>query len=739
MPKHLRFAAAVLCLACACLSAFSADAGKIISVQPVHGEQWRPPGRQISYIQSHTKQGFTYDVLSAYDLDTGASSVLFDPTAKGDPGANPTSLNGATWSPDGSALLVQHAADLWYVSILTGTAKRLITKDADIELTTFSPDGKHVAFVKKNDLYTVDTATGAVSQITTDGSESVLNGKLDWVYGEEFEEACVSGRAYKWSPDGRYIAFLRLDQSAVPEIPIVDFLQTHPTLKKQRYPKAGDPNSSIAVCVADLAAARLPRLNRRAPLKNAEYILPELTWTPDSKTLAVMTLNRAQNDLMLWAWSPATDAEPRLVLEEKDAAWINVYDGPHFLKAPPAAAPGPEPSAFGFSFVWLSERDGWLHAYLYGADGKLSRQLTRGPWMIAPGSLRSGHSSPVQIDPAGERLYFSSTQQDPRERQLCRVRIDGTSTEPEALSREPGWHVQQLAPDGKSLLESFSSVDQPHQTRLLQSDGRPLALLQPSPAAVKNAAAEFHTLTAADGAKLYGRMILPPNFNAATKYPVIVNVYGGPSIQLIRNAWGVDDWLDKSLATEGFIIWKMDNRGSAGRGHAWETAIYKNMGARELADQKAGLDYLKKLPYVDASRIGVHGWSYGGYMTLYMLTHAPDMFKCGAAGAPVTDWKFYDTIYTERYMSTPAENPKGYLSSSPLAAAGNLTAKLLLIHGTSDDNVHVQNTMNFLDALTKKGRPYELQIQPGQKHGFRGERAWLYLTERTIDFFKRNL
>ncbi len=726
----------VLIILGACeLRSYSAESTvKVVSTTPVSGVQWHPSGKQATYFRQVSSDGVTRDVLFAFDMAAAVEKTLYDP-AQDKTGARVT-LNGYKWSPNGGAVLVKNQSDLWLVSLPGGTLKRLVRDDPGVELTSFSPDGSRVAFVKKNNLYAVEVSTGTVKQLTFDGSDTILNGKLDWVYGEEFEDANPSGRAFAWSPDSTQIAYLRLDQSPVPEFPIVDFLQTHATVLKQRYPKSGDANSIPAVCRVNVDGDP-PRTSRMTLPAGAEYVLPELTWTPDSKLVLAMTLNRAQNELSLFAWTPATPDAPRLLFQDKDSAWINVYSGPRFLAGNPQA--GARTSTLGASFVWLSERDGWLHAYLYNGDGALTRQVTRGEWMITPNPASHWSSQPVEIDPAGEWIYFSATEKDPRERHIYRARLDGKGNGVERLTKEEGTHAQKLSPDGNYILETFSSVEQPPTTRVLKADGAVLAILHQSGGPLKNPLAAFHEVAAPDGAKLYGRLIKPSYFDAEKKYPVIVDVYGGPSIQLVRNAWGTDDWLDQRLAQEGYVVWKLDNRGSFGRGHAWEKAIFKNMGAKELADQLVGIEYLKKLPFVDAERVGLHGWSYGGYMTLFMLTHEPNAFKCGAAGAPVTDWKFYDTIYTERYMRTPTENPDGYLSSSPLAAAGKLTAKLLLIHGTSDDNVHLQNTMNFLDALTKKGRAYELQIQPGQKHGFHGDRAWQYLTDRMVDFFKANL
>lgn len=695
---------------------------KPVSAAPIMSVQWHPSGKQVTYMRMNARS----QALVSYDIEAAAEKVLFDPAAGG-AGAPRLGLQGYVWSPKGDAILVKDGKDLWLIPIPGAQPRRLTNDEPDEESPAFSPDGKLIAFVKQNNLFVVDASNGAIRQLTSDGSETILNATLDWVYEEELRDANPSGRAYAWSPDSRQIAYLRLDQAKVPEHPIVDILQTHPTVTKQRYPKSGDANSTPAVCVVELGAENA-RTQRMALGAGVEYVMPELTWTPDSKTVAVTTLNRAQNELTVSAWSPSESADARVMFQEKDAAWINVFDAPRFLTG--NAAPG--------KFIWLSERDGWMHAYLYGSDGKLTRQLTSGNWMIEPSISHRWSGMPYEIDAAQEWIYFSATEKDPRERHIYRTRLDGKGTL-ERLSKEDGTHFQKLSPNGNYLLESFSSDRQPPTTRLLRADGTFIATLHRSGNALEKAGSEYHELAAAEGTKLYARLTKPANFDAAKKYPVVVYVYGGPQHQVVRNSWGGGDGLDMRLSRDGCLIWSLDNRGSWGRGHAFETAIHKNMGAKELSDQLAGIEYLKKLPFVDGARVGIHGWSYGGYMTLYALTHAPDAFKCGAAGAPVTDWKYYDTIYTERYMSTPKENPEGYVSSSPLAAAGNLKAKLLLIHGTSDDNVHIQNTMNFLDALTKKGRPYELQIQPGQKHGFRGPAAGQYLGDRMFDFFKRNL
>jgi len=688
--------------------------------------QWHPYGHEVTYLRPVIQSGRTNNALFAHDIATGKERIVFDPPIPS-PATNSSWLSLASyqWSPAGDALLVTGSNDLWLVFVATRGITRL-TYDRETEhVPSFSPDGQRVAFVKRNNLFVVDAKSRRQRQLTTDGSELILNGKLNWVYGEEFSHLTGTDRAYEWSPDGKKIVFLQLDERCVPEYPITDFLRAHPSVLRQRYPKAGDTNPVPRVAVVSAVGSR--RSLQLMPLSpNIEYVLPEFSWTPDSQSAAVMTLNRAQNELTVHLWNPA-HGKSSVLLNEVQPCWINVFEPPRFLKD-------------GQHFVWLSERDGWFHCYLYRRDGFLERRLTRGHWMIEPNFSQRWSGRPFEIDAVEQWLYFSATERDPRERHICRVRLDGTGFE--RISKEPGTHFQKLAPTGSHFLENFSSLDTPPSIRLCRADGTQVSTLDQREDRWRDFAAaqtEFHEVSAPNVPRLYGALTKPADFNPGKRYPVIVHLYGGPHAQLVRNHSGLVTPRHHLLAQEGFLVWSLDGRGSWGRGHDWETTVFKNLGTNELADQLAGVAYLKTLPFVDPNRFGIWGWSYGGYMTLYALTHAPDVFRCGIAGAPVTDWKFYDTIYTERYMRTPKENPSGYKSSSPLAAADQLKARLLIIHGTADDNVHLQNTMSFIDALVKAGRPHEIQIQPGQMHGFTGAPANQFLTQQIVDFFRRNL
>jgi len=689
---------------------------------------WFPDGKSFSYVSRKGIGEETVSELWVEDVSTGRKKLIvstsgltipdepkatdFPPGVEKQP-ARPrrATLEGYLWSPDGETLLLSGGDELWLYRVAGGKLERLTREPGKKEVGTFSPDGKRVAFVRSNDLWVIDLASGKETRLTSDGSELVLNGKLDWVYEEEL--ASRSARAYEWSPDSSQIAYLRLDDRPIAPYPITDFLAVPAKVEWQRYPKAGAKNPIPSFRVVGVDGSSRGAVD----FDGDTYVAPSFAWTRDGKSVCYRVLNRAQTRQEVRLGEPG--GAFRVLFVEWDPAWIN-DDGAE----PPRFLPGGR-------FLWKSEKSGFAHLYIGKISGGPLVPITHGDWMV---------DRVAGVDSKRGLVYFTATEENARRRPIYRVGLDGKAFA--KLTSTKGTHTPDLSPDGRYLLDTFSAISQAPAISLLDDAARtvrPVMTPENRLAEYELATTEEIDITADDGAKLLARLTKPSDFDPKKKYPVIVYVYGGPHAQVVRDNWGAVSPLDHYLAQRGYLIWSVDNRGSWGRGHGWESTILKETGKRELADQLAGVRYLKGLPYIDGSRIGIWGWSYGGYMTLYSLTNAPDVWKCGVAGAPVTHWKFYDTIYTERYMRTPQENPKGYEVSAPLSKAGNLKAKLLLIHGTVDDNVHMQNTVAFVDALVKAGKQYDLKVGPGQKHGFRGRQAVDFRNSAIAKFFEENL
>jgi len=684
------------------------------------GVQFSPDGERLTYLAPEKgEEGpnaiWALTLRSAERAVLVPADVLPPPPPTGGESQTapaPPRLGTYQWSPQGDAILLSSGGDLFSYSLAERTARRLTATAEDETNPQISPDGAWVAFVRGHGLHAVPMRGGAEVALTADASEVVLMGEPDWVSCEELE-LCS---AYWWSPDSRRIAFLRFDQEPVYKHPLVDWLPVHAEVTWERYPKAGDANARLALGVVALADREVHWLETGAA---AEDYLPRVAWERAGTTLLVERLNRGQDRLELVRVDAAGAAPPQTLLTEQDPHWVNLAAGPQVLD--------------DGRLLWSSERDGWRHLYLYDAQGKLVRRLTEGEWAV---------ESVERVDEKGGFVYFTATERGVLERHLYRVGLDGKRFS--RLTQEAGTHATTVDPKGRHFVDRYSHWGAPTGLALHRIEGSQVEDLSPAVHRALSGFAwprhEFLRIPAADGEMLQAELLTPSDFDPARRYPVLVYVYGGPHAQIVRDAWGGSRMLFHALlAQRGYLVFSVDGRGSDGRGHAWEAVIDRRLGKRELEDQLAGVRYLKSLPYVDPGRIGIWGWSYGGTMTLYALTNAPGVFRVGVSGAPVSDWRLYDTIYTERYLERPQDNPDGYRDSSPVNQAARLQGKLLLVHGTADDNVHLQNSLAMLQAFVEADIPYDLQIYPRQLHGFQDRKARLHLHGRILRFLLENL
>ena len=616
------------------------------------------------------------------------------------------------WAPDGGALLFQGPTSLVWFDLKTQAARTLVSGKKDIADPKFSPDGRYVSFVRDHNLWLVGVGDGKERAFTQGGTEGIRKGELDWVYPEELEITT----AYWWAPDSSAIAYLEVDERKVAQYPLVDFASYSGEAEQERYPPAGGANPIVRVLVASVRGGEARGMDAGA---ETDIYIARVNWLVDSKHLAIQRLNRAQTVLDLLIADTAS-GKSRVALSEKDPYWINVSDDLHFWKD-------------GKRFLWSSERSGYRHLYLYDLEGKQLAQLTKGDWEVF-----AVHG----LDETKGLVYFTAAEKSPRERQLYRVGLDGSGFT--RITKDGGTHGIDLAPDASAFIDTYSNNMNPPRQDLLRVDGSRTAVINENKVAEL---ADFHlspvqflTVKSRDGLPLNAMMIKPPDFDSARKYPVLVFTYGGPHAQVVLEAWGRTNFLwHEMMAQKGYIIFALDNRGSAGRGHLFEEPIHFHLGAQELSDQRDGAAYLKSLPYVDANRIGIWGWSYGGHMTLHAMFEASEDFKVGFAGGPVTDWHFYDTIYTERYLGPLPQNEKNYEESSPIKNAANLQGKLLIAQGTGDDNVHFANTLALINQLIEVGKYVEVLPFPGRGHGVSDPPARLVLMRRVTQFFLDNL
>ena len=616
------------------------------------------------------------------------------------------------WAPDGSAILFQSSTALAWFDLKTETSRTLVSGKETIADPKISPDGHYIGFVRGHNLWLVGVSDGKQRRLTQNGTEEIREGELDWVYPEELDIKT----AYWWSPDSSAVAYLEMDERKVSEYPLVNFSAYDGEAEMERYPVAGGANPVVRVLVASVKDGEPRAMDTGA--ETDDYI-PRVDWLNDSKHLAIQRLNRQQTVLELLI-ADADSGKSRITLTEKDQYWINVSDDLYFFKD-------------GKRFLWSSERSGYRHLYLYGLDGKQLAQLTKGDWEV---------SALEAVDESKGLIYFTATEKSALERQLYRVALDGTGFA--RVTKEDGTHHVNIAPKAAAFVDTYSNSMAPPRQGLLRADGSRIAAINENKVAelaeYHLSPVEFLTVKSHDGMTLNAMMIKPAGFDSAKKYPVLVYTYGGPRAQVVLNAWGGSTFLwHELLAQKGYIIFALDNRGSAGRGHLFEEPIHFRLGAQEMSDQRDGASYLKSLPYVDANRIGIWGWSYGGHMTLHAMFEDPEDFKVGFAGGPVSDWYYYDTIYTERYLGLPQKNEESYQESSPVKNAEHLKGKLLIAHGTGDDNVHFANTLAVIDKLIEAGKYAEVMAFPGRGHGVSDPPARRVLMQRVTQFFLDNL
>ena len=614
------------------------------------------------------------------------------------------------------------ADDLFLLDLAASRFERL-TRTAEAEsLPRLSPDGRRLAFVRGNDLFVLDLASRVESRLTSDGSSSVKNGALSWLYWEEIFDRGDTG--FWWSPDGSAVAFLRTDESQVSQVSFSDFKPSEPRVITQRYPRAGGVNPSVRVGIVDVVSGTAAWMDTEAA--PYEYVV-DVEWAPDSRRVAVQTENRMQTRLDLYFVDRAS-GKPIRVLTETDAAWVNTQDL-EFIEG-------------GKGFLWSSDRDGYTHLYRYAADGTLLNPVTKGPWSVRSGSFTLAPKQAIAaVDEARGLVYFTALEKSPVERQLYRVRLDGSGQE--RVSREDGVHQVSFSLDRRHYLDAHSSHATLPSLTLRAADGSPVTT--PAPARADLLAGldlqypELLTVPAADGTPLHARILKPKGFDASRRYPVVLDVYGGPGAPKVLDLWDGSLLFNQLLLAEGYVVASIDNRSATAASRAHETSVARRLWSDgELGDLVAGVGWLKAQPWVDPQRVGIWGWSGGGMLTLVALTRSQE-FKAGIAVAPGTDWRFYDTKFTEAYMKPPAENPDGYEHTSLVSRAKDLHGRLLLVFGTYDDNVHPRHSWAFVDEAVKAGIALDMMAYPMRKHGIEDRPARIHLFKKMLEFWKERL
>ncbi len=577
-----------------------------------------------------------------------------------------------------------------------------------------SPDENKAGYVLNGNIYYKNLKTGKTVAVTSDGNGTIINGMSDWVYEEEFGK----GDRWNWSPDGKYIAFHRFDQAPIKTFSWTEFDKTDIVVKTVPYPKAGDPNSIVTIGVYNVEIGETEWMDIGA---ETDRYIPRIRWTKKPGTLLIERMNRLQNKLELLT-ADVDNGNTEIAFVERDSAWVSITDDIFFLKD-------------GHRFIRTSESSGYNHIYIYDMDIPAKAQITNGAWEV---------TDVYGINENSGKIYFQANKGRMEERQLFSINMNGSHLQ--KLSSKAGTHSADFAPDFSVYLETFSNIKTPPQTALVQNNGKIIRTLienkMENLKKYKLAYPEFTSFTTSDSVEIKAMITKPADFDPDKKYPVLIYGYSGPASQLVCNSWGrsTDKLWYTLLTQKGYIIFTLDQRGTGGRGKAFKNLAYGDIGKYMLIDHIEGVKYLRSLPYVDGDRIGIWGWSGGGYLTLMAMTKGSDYFKAGIAVAPVSDFRLYDNVWTERYMGLPSENKAGYDSTSVLSYTDQYKNGLLVIHGSSDDNVHLQNTMQFVEKLQTAGKPFEMMIYTGKNHSMLGKGSvYFHLYSLMTDFILRKL
>ena len=681
--------------------------------------QWLNDGINFTYLKE--APGSYYPSVYEHNIATGEEKILVPGNHIIASDSSQVTIENYQWSPDDKYMLftgilparrLKTGGNFYVYDISEEKVVYSIQSDEKQENIRFSPDSRKIGFVRDNNLFVFDLNSGKEKQLTLDGNDNILNGLFDWVYQEEF--SIISG--WSWSPDSKTIAFWRLDQSQVPiyNIPVYDSLYLR--FNTTHYPTAGRHNSLVKIGVININTGKINWMDTG---NEKDIYIPRIKFTENPEILSIQRLNRMQNKLDLLFCNINT-GQSKIILTETDSAWVDVFDDLYFLKD-------------SKRFVWPSERDGYKHFYLYDYKGDIINQITKGNW---------DDDQLLSVDEINNKLFYSSDERAPIYSDFYSIDLDGRDRK--LITEKPGHHEINISPRKNFFTDEFSTANSLPATNLCKINGENIdSLITPDMSFYKDyvfSPLQFLKFKTTDGVSLNAFMIKPEDFDSVKKYPVLIFNYSGPGSQSVADKWLGPDYLwHELLAQKGYIIFCLDNRGTGGRGKSFKNIVYKHLGKWEVHDQIEGAKFLASLSFVDKKRIGIWGWSYGGYMSALTILKGADYFKAAISVAPVIHWKFYDTIYTERYMQTPELNPEGYEESSPLNYIDKLKGKFLIIHGTADDNVHFQNTVVMVSRLQESNKQFETMFYPGKLHGISGSITRIQLYSLMTNFILNNL